>query len=254
MRTVIATTTFSKKLCLRARLALETTKKAAQLGLPIVVVDGGSCQELRVGIIEQGAMLVDEKEHGMGPSRRQAIREAAGVAGPDGTVLWMEPEKWTLISQVFHLEHEMENYAFAEDAPSSARADIVVPKRRSMASYPPIQQAAELLGNMYFAKATGHALDVWVGPRLIGPRALPYFLDYKGEYGDKWDSIFIPIVRAIADGLKVVGCEVGYVHSPGQTAEEEKDPDMDLKRLGQLQSLVPSFYAEARKLGLLKKQ
>ncbi len=226
----------------RARFALATVNKAAALGLSVIVVDGGSCEELRNGLVERGAILYSEKERGMGPSRRQAMQAAWNIVSPLGSVLWMEPEKWPLISQVFLIETAMKETG----------ADIVVPMRKSMTSYPPIQEAAERLGNMYFAKATGHELDVWIGPRLIGPNAMEFFLNYKGEYGDKWDSIFIPIVRAIAYGMKVVGVEVNYVHPPEQTAAEEADPGMDLKRLVQLDNLVPAIYTEARKLGLPK--
>ncbi len=242
MKTCIATTTFSTAFDLRAHMALEMVKRAVALGINVVVVDGGSHHELRSSLFDHGALLTDEKDCGMGPSRRQAINEAWNIVGPTGSVFWMEPEKWPLVDQIFLMKTAMEKTG----------ADIVVPARKSMESYPPIQQAAERLGNMYFAKVTGHWLDVWVGPRLIGPRAIRHFLDYNDDYGGKWDSIFIPIIRAIAAGLKVAGCDVNYVHPAEQTAAEEADPNMDLKRLKQLDNLVPSFYMEARKLGLLK--
>lgn len=240
----IATTTSYPNPSVRAKLALKMVKEAVTHGINVVVVDGGSAPEFRRNCLQLQAFIGDQEESGMGPGRRQCIRQASKMVGPTGAVLWMEPEKWPLISQVFLLEATMEETG----------ADIVVPTRKSMSFYPPIQRAAERLGNMYFAKATGHELDVWAGPRLIGPKAMPYFLDYKGEweYGDNWDSIFVPVVQAIAAGLKVIGCEVDYIHPAEQTADEGTDPEMDLKRLVQLQTLVPAIYAESRKLGLLK--
>ncbi|MBI4085265.1 MAG: hypothetical protein HY432_02035 [Candidatus Liptonbacteria bacterium] len=242
MKTVIATTTWYERQNVRAQLALKTAEEAGKKGLPMVVVDGGSYKEFAIDVTEQGAIFNINEGLSMGASRRQAISDAWDVAGPNGAVLWMEPEKWPLISQVFLMEAAMEN----------AGADIVVPARKTMEGYPAIQQAAERLGNMYFAKVTGHELDVWIGPRLIGPNAIQYFLDYRGEHGDRWDSIFVPIIRAIAAGLKVIGCETDYVHPAEQTAAEEAAPDMDLKRFHQLKNLVPGFYIEAKRLGLRK--
>lgn len=244
----IATTTFYPDAnSVRAQLAVKAAKEAAKHNIPFVVVDGESSgkflREISVGGMHNIFHGKNRDDGTFGLSRRRAIGEASEVsAAGKGAVFWMESEKWPIVPYIRDIVQTMEIVG----------ADIIVPARKSLESYPPIQRLAERLGNMYFGKATDHNLDVWIGPRLIGPRALPYFLDYKGEYGDKWDSIFIPIVRAIADGLIVIGKEVDYVHPPEQTAEEEKDPEMDLKRLGQLQNLVPAFYAEAKKLGLLK--
>lgn len=182
MKTVIGTTTYSQTLDLRARLAIETVKRARQFGLPVVVVDGGSCVDLRLSLKGEGAVLRNEKIRGMGSSRRQCIAEAWKFASPDGAVLWMEPEKWPLISQV----------GFIEGMMMATNADIIVPARKSLKSYPPLQALAEQLGNMYFAKATGHKLDVWIGPRLIGPRAIPHFLNYAGGVRRQMGQHFCP--------------------------------------------------------------
>lgn len=178
-----------------------------------------------------------QREKGMGSSRRQAILEASRFAG----VVWWTEEKPSLVQQLQIIGAKIKEEG----------ANIVVPTRKSLESYPEFQRKAEIVGNIAWRMATGSNLDMWSGPRLIDEKALPYFLDYKGEYGDRWDSIFIPVVRAIAARLKVRRCEVDYVHSSEQTAEEEADPLMnERRRIEQLWNLVPAIEAEAVKLGL----
>ncbi len=238
--TVLATTTFSKSYDLRARLAVQTMEEARRYGYRIVVVDGGSDEKFRRDMRSRGAVLLDETERGMGPSRRQALRAARNLIGSEGIIAWLEPEKWPLVSELWKVLGPVR----------LGYADFVQPSRQSLNSYPPYQQEAERRGNFAFLQATGLDLDVWFGPRIIGPRALPFWLDYQGEYGDKWESVMIPILRAAAAGLRILGEEVHYVHPPEQTAAEVGDEEMDRKRDEQLESIVAALRQEAAKLGL----
>jgi len=238
----VATTTFYRSVDdLRMKLALRTIKEAYENEYPIVVVDGGSPDEVCRQFHEQGAYLYHQEKPGMGASRRQAIAEAARLVNNDEVVIWMEPEKYTLVSE------------FPKIVPLvlNGQVDLVVPARKTMASYPPEQQSAELFGNLAFAYLTCYNFDVWFGPRAMNQRAAQYFLDYQGEYGDKWDSIFIPLLRMVRDGLSLASIEVDYIHPQEQTAAESSF-DFLVKRLDQLANLVPSMGQEARKLGLIR--
>jgi hypothetical protein len=177
----------------------------------------------------------------MGRSRRQAVQAASDIAGDDGLVLWMEPEKYTLVGEIEKMV----------DALTAAEADVAVSDRGPLDSYPLEQRLAEPLGNLAFELITGHKLDMWSGPRLMNSLAVLHFLAYVGEYGDKWDAIFIPVIRMIAHGLKVVSAPVNYVHPPEQTLAEGT-ADMVVKRVIQLHNLVPAMYDEAAKLGILR--
>ncbi|MDO8500060.1 MAG: hypothetical protein Q7S66_05425 [bacterium] len=239
MKAVIATTTFFKKVDeIRATLALRTIKKAISYGYPIVVVDGGSPMELRNRFVAEGAALFEEKTQGMGPSRRQAMAEASKLANNDGCVIWMEPEKHTLIPELYKTVEPI----FRKEA------DLVIPKRMSLASYPKEQELAELMGNLAFYYITKHGLDPWFGPRVANQRALQFFLEYKGDYGDRWDSIFIPVLRAITAKLKVVNIEVSYAHPTEQATEESGDIPFLIKRIEQLLNIVPALKTEWQKL------
>ena len=124
---------------------------------------------------------------------------------------------------------------------------MVIPPREPLSSSPPEQELAERLGNLAFEYLTGKNLDMWFGVRAMNGRVLSHFLAYRGEYGDRWDSIFIPVLRAIRDGLVIASVPVNYVHPTEQTREEVGDIIMLKKRIDQLMNLVPSLEAECRK-------
>lgn len=240
---VIATTTFTKDSTdTRARQAIRTVQEAQTHSFPIVVVDGGSPVDFRQELQSLGAILLDEQERGMGPSRRQALREAGRIAGPNGVTIWVEPEKYTLVAEL----HKVAAPIF------SGQADCVVPSRTNLglSSYPPEQVHAELLGNQAFAYISGQSLDAWFGPFGCNELALQYFLNYQGEYGDKWDSIFIPRLRLIKDQKRVMGVPVNYTHPHEQTVQERGNLDFLIKRIEQLMNLVPALRTEGQKLEL----
>ena len=233
---VVATATFSKTYDLRAQLAVKTARACMEHGYALIVVDGGSPRDF---LEDLGTKHVFAQAlPGMGPSRRQAMKAAGKIAGPDGLVLWMEPEKYTLVSEIEAICVGM----------MGVGADLAVPDRGPLDSYPLAQRLAEPLGNIAFERITGVKLDMWSGPRMMNAAALQYFLAYEGEYGDKWDSIFIPVLRVMWAGLKVVSVPINYVHPPEQTQSEEESLAMVMKRIDQL-GLVLSMAKEAERLG-----
>ncbi|MBU2638681.1 MAG: hypothetical protein KJ955_06935 [Nanoarchaeota archaeon] len=238
--TAIATTTFykpgSENDAMRAELAKSTIRKATDLGYGVVVVDGGSSDELLREFERYGAQVFLEKSMNMGQSRRHAIERARNLGRE--VVAWTEPEKDSYIPEL---------YKTVEAVILGHGADIVVPRRHSLESYPVVQQHAEQLGNSFWKELTGHDLDVWVGPRTFTRDAAEYFLNYNGEYGDKWDSIFIPVMDAIIDGKNVKSVTIEYTHPRQQTALEEHDLTLYWKRLEQLQNLLGALEKHWKK-------
>lgn len=240
---VIATTTFYMSMDdVRAKLALETARAAKTFGYPLVVVDGGSPEDFKNELQRWDALALDETSRGMGAGRRQALAEAAKLAGQNGVVIWMEPEKWMLVRCL--------NKAAGPILDNEA--DLVIPARESLESYPPEQAYAELMGNLAIKYLLGQWYDFWFGPFVANRRALHFFLEYRGKYGDKWDSIHIPRLHVIKAGLRLASVEVNYIHPSEQTAEETGNMDFFAKRLDQLQNMVPAFRKEAELLGLYK--
>jgi hypothetical protein len=237
---VVATTTFSKTYDLRARLAVKLAKACTEHDYPVVVVDGGSDPEFLNDLRDGEAIIYHEAPPGgMGPGRRQAMAMAGeftqALFGLAGLVFWTEPEKYTIVPEIQKIYEEL----------MLSGADIAIPDRGSLSTYPRAQQIAENLGNKVFREMTNHALDMWSGPRLVNLAALQYFMEYEGEYGDKWDAIFVPVIRAIAGGLEVVSVLIDYVHPPEQTLAEDT-VEMAVKRIIQLDNLLPAIIEETK--------
>ena len=245
-RILVATTTrYDDTHEIRARLALRMVQAARTLGIRVVTVDSSPNPRMKECLAGNGAEVIRETEGAtMGAGRRQALAYVKNLAAPDDAIVWMDPEKAPLIQ-------------FLEEICLpilSSTADIVVPGRseEGLASYPAVQAAYERCGNASFALLTRRALDVWFGPRAMNRAGVEEFLAYAGEYGDRWDSIFIPVVRALKHGLRVGPCVVEYHHPAEQTAAESRDLRLGLlKRLDQLHSLVTALYKEAVALGFV---
>ncbi len=221
---------------LRSEIAKSTVRRATNLGYEIIIVDSGSSDELLKDFERYGAKIFSQQKKGMGSGRRQAIKEALDTKKE--VIVWTEPEKENYISEIVKTAKPIiEGYA-----------DLVVPKRKSLKSYPTAQQYAELLGNSFWKRLTGYDLDMWFGPRTWKKELSPYFLGYSGEYGDKWDSIFIPVIDAIFDEKKVISVEVKYTHPPKQTEIEEHDLNFYTKRIEQLSNLLNALETHWKKL------
>ena len=248
---VIATTTFYKNLAdVRFELALRTLRNLANAGYDVVVYDG-SAQSIRDAIKScgQSILLFDEPPgSSMGHTRRLAIAKAAAVAGSNGIIGWIEPEK----DFATFIQACVAPILRARDGLPGA-CHIVVPSRSDkLASYQEFQRYAELFGNGVFRYILGTPIDAWIGPRFFGAEDKYWFTEYRGEYGDRWDSIFIPLLRAHAAGMVLGSVEVDFAYPPEQAAAEDI-LEIYIRRLEQL-SLVPILAQEALRLGIIEKR
>jgi len=240
---VIATTVFLKERgAVRETLSFKMVEEVLKLKYKIVVVYKGKENDFIKSLKDLGVVVKEETGVGMGQSRRQALAEASQLIGKDGVVVWTEPEKHPFIKFIPRLAERIKN----------GEADLVVPMRNKLDSYPKEQQEEENLLNLLFEKVLKRKkADLSFGPRLMGEEALSYFLNYEGEYGDKWDSIFIPILRVKKAGLKIHYEGVPYIHPEEQTGEEEGDLSVFMKRIEQFYNLATPFYEEGKKIGLI---
>ena len=234
---------------LRAKLAERTIKKAVDMGYKMIVVDGNSEDWFLKSIEGCGADIYPQQTKGIGSGRREVIQYAYNFNTP--VISWMEPEKEDYVKEIIKTAKPI----------LEGKVDLVIPDRRIIVSgkyflpnYPTSQQNEELFGNDCWRELTGTDLDVWCGPRTWKRELSDYFLKYNGKnlsyltkdnreisYGDNWDSIFIPVMQAILDRKKVRGVQVNYVHPKEQTALEEGNYGFTIKRLDQLNNLVPTF-------------
>jgi hypothetical protein len=241
---VIATTTmYSSLIEPRAKLALLTIRAAVKAGYKMVVVDSSPAEVAEAFSNEGAAVLSQDRKQSMGVCVRKGIQIASELAGTEGVVVRMEPEKFSLIDCLPHLSADLE----------PGKNDIVIPGRKNMKSYPVFQQYAEAMGNLFFRKVAGIPVeaDLWFGPRVFLSHVSNYFLDYRGDYGDVWDAIFIPVLRALSNGIHLSAVQVDYVYPEEQRLEEDGNLYYYEKRVKQLVFLTEALKAEAQKLGIV---
>lgn len=237
-RAVLVTTTFFKPpQDLRFGLAVKTVDAARACGYPIVVVDGSPDPQIREILTQHGALVIEQTEAGMGKSRRQAIGAGIDQYRDADVIVWLEPEKHTLVGLLGPCIQPVADGTF----------DLVIPYRKSLESYPPYQAVSERLANAALAALTGRPdLDLYIGPRVMSRAvAEQHFLGYDGKYSDQWESIFIPVLKALKTGERVGSVEVDYVHPPEQTAAETGDVEMDGKRDRQRTLIVANMARAA---------
>ncbi len=105
------------------------------------------------------------------------------------------------------------------------------------------------LGALAFRYLTGIDCDFTFGPTILSQRAVEYYLDYKSQHGDLWDSIHCPKIRIIHDGLPWTSIPINYQHPKEQT-QAETGMDLFLKRIQQVDQLIHAFTDEINSLGM----
>lgn len=223
----------------RAECILKTIEEATTHGYPIVTIDGGSPKDFVQELRRLGAQVFSQQEPGMGNARRQALRQARELAPNGHAIIWMEPEKYTLIRELSDPVRTL----------TEGNYDLVMLRRNSLDSYPPEQAMAYQLIALATKYLTGIDSDFGWGPTLMSAGAVEYYLSYESRYGDLWDGIHCPKLQIIHDGLPWTILPVDYRHPPEQTAAET---GMGLfhKRILQVDQLVKAITGEVERLGM----
>jgi hypothetical protein len=227
MNIVIATTTAypsGAENSLRADLALQFIKKCIEKQYPLVVVDNSSSESFLQQLKDIFPSYLSQTTPGFGKGKREAIAKAVKQAD---IIVLTEPEKISLLNFIQEITEPIQNNS----------ADLVIPRRKSVTSYPLFQQKTEQLLNEVWRNITKTDLDISIGPRVFRKDIAEFFLDYNGKFGDRWESIFLPVIDAIRAKKRVKDVEIEYLHPAEQTAQEEGNIEFDLKRLDQLNSL-----------------
>ncbi len=220
----------------RGDLSVQSASEARSLGITVFAVDGGSDAHYKRALKEQAVQSFPQVGKSLGAARREAIRHALDAGFK--VLVYTELEKVRLISEIPKFGQYIHE----------GMTSLVMPARQDLNSYPELQRHAEILGNAFWHKLTGLKLDMWFGPRVFGPEVAEYFLSYQGEYGDNWDSIIIPVVRAMAAGERIASVPSAYTHPESQRNIEEGTFEYLKKRLTQLSTLTSAIEIEWRRL------
>jgi glycosyltransferase involved in cell wall biosynthesis len=222
----------------RADLALEGVRKATGLGYKVIVVDSGSSDRFLEDVEKSGAELHVDFSLNMCGQRNYAMQKA--FENGRQVTAWTEPEKISY----------MESIVKTAEPILRGEADIVVPRRISLESYPSFQKNIEPIGNGFFEALTGLNRDMWFGPKTWGRESAHHFLDYDESYGQMWQSIFLPILDAIHEGKVVDEVKVDFTYPNQQKEIEEGGLAFYKKRIDQLQqitSALEQYWTEIRK-------
>lgn len=217
----------------RAMLAVRMITSARHAGYDVLALDAESEPTLLDGIRKTGTHIVDQTGEGMGVARREAFAAAESNFPNSDTFIWLEPEKATMIQ---HLQAAARHIA--------SGTDFVFFNRRSLESYPPEQAHAYALVRLAAQYILKLDLDFMFGPFAMSRAMIPHFVNYDGKYGDKWDSIHIPKLRAIRGGVSYKVMEIDYTHPREQTVVETGDMDLFMKRIEQAHLVAAAMCKE----------
>lgn len=180
---------------LRKSLATQFAQRTIDEGYHLTVVDGGTDDGRFIEDLKRlGVDAHPETQHGLGPSRREALDYAflwaKGAKAP--YLCWSEPEKANFVGCVDRLIQKMED----------GDASLVVPARKSMAEYPIAQQHSEAFGNQLHTDAgyvdvSGRPLDTFFGPKIWRREVTPFFRVFGVARAEiAWELVRMRMERA----------------------------------------------------------
>jgi len=222
----------------RTKVFLDTATKLADTGLPLIVVFIETQQDVLDKSKELGLMLCLQQSVGMGNIRREAMLAALNACPNAKYLCWLEPEKPGMVRFIKPMYAKMEQ----------EQSVLGMFNRIAMSSYPPEQAHYYLFCRAVATQLIGFDLDYAFGPMMVARLRASYFLEYRGEYGDKWDSILIPRLRIINKGAGISVMSVDFQNDQRMTQAESGNPAIVLKRLEQFNNVIPSLISEWQRL------
>lgn len=232
----------------RFGLGRKLVVKANGAGHTALIVEGSLMDIPAYAYRGEGAIVVSETSHGIGPSRRQLFTAAGDLPSSIRAFLWTEIEKEGLIQFMPVIAEPL----LADEA------DIVMLQRKSLESYPAFRAETESIADRIFQEVTG----IWNASPMFGPvafnrRALPLFANCNPKvlFGG-YDTYIqhVPSIYAKTRGLRVAVVTVDFIYPPEQKAEEESTltEAMRMKRLSQLRECTTNYVLAAREVGFIK--
>jgi len=225
----------------RTEVFLDMAREMGSVGLSLITVYTETHDRVLDTIRRLGVIIVKQQSVSMGNIRREALIAALSHFPRARYLCWLEPEKPNLVQFIVPMARQMEQ----------EQSVLGIFNRADMASYPPEQAYYYLFCRAVATHLVGFDVDYAFGPMIVTRSAIPYFLKYQGEYGDKWDSIFVPRLRIIKDGLTVSVLPIYFQNDRRMTQVEVGNPTIILKRLEQLNIVIPSLIAEWQQLNAI---
>lgn len=227
--TVIATTTYyrhSKSDQLRAKFAKKMFLNARQSGYTVICYDGGSERNILNRLRKTGAKIYTAKNISRADGIRKAIKNA--LQTKKHIIALLEPEKFSYIKEL-HL---------TAIPIIRKECDVVIPQRKSLKSYPVMQQHTETFINMFWERVTGTQFDVTFGPRTFAAAGADYFLNYRCK---EWDILYAPLIHMLKNGFRIKSVPVNFSYPPEQRKIEENSIAFYMKRFHQAEVIIKAL-------------
>lgn len=222
----------------RAEVFIDTALALRKERIPLVAIYTHCTDTYLRTMRSIGVVTVEQKTTGMGRIRRSAIKAGLSTFPRATHCLWLEPEKPDIVRFARPLVDKMVREA----------AVLGLFNRVLMTSYPQEQACGYLFCRAVASAFLHQDVDYAFGPFIATREGSSNLLSYHGEYGDRWECFFIPRLRTLMSDSRVSFLRIDFVNDPRMTKAESGDSTMILKRLEQLNNIVPSLVAEYKKL------
>ncbi len=222
----------------RAGPAYNSLRKLSSFGYNVFIIDGGSDEEVLCNFQKTGAKIREQDPNlpGIGNATLQTLQ--FGLETNAKYFGLVELEKTSMISK----------FPYLFDRLAGLNYDFLIPYRKSLSSLEENQAHYEDWGNSWWWSFTGLDLDSLNGTRLFTRENANYFLEHNmTRYGNRWEILFVPLLKAYIDGKKIDIAKVDYRHPKKQKNDESKRKEMHLKRAEQHSALTKAemcFYKD----------
>ena len=218
----------------RVGIFLNTIDNIVKAGISCVVLYVDTEDSLVSRIADKGITIREHATKGYGNNRREAMRFAAETFPNSQYLCCIEPEKTDMVRFVLPMLTYLQKNNFK----------LGLFNRTDMESYPEDQKYYYLYLRSAISSLLKFDLDYAFGPVVFHRDVLPYFLEYKSEHGDLWDSILAPRLRIIKDGHPYGIMDIDFQNDPRMTEVESAHSDMIRKRFDQVNNVGPSALRE----------
>lgn len=219
---------------IRSDVFVDTLNKISEAQLPFLVLHIDTQRSLLKKIEASGGVSVKQRGAGMGVVRREALATALAQFPKSEYFFWIEPEKPDMIRFITEIH----------DLMVTEKTALGLFLRTNLASYPPEQAHYYGLCRSVASQLMGFDIDYGFGPMVISRAVVPYFLNYQSAHGDLWDSILVPRLRIIRNKFRVSQLPIDFKNDQRMTSIESGNPQIVLKRLEQLNNVIPSLINE----------
>jgi hypothetical protein len=237
----------------RRGLFLKTVEKLAELdatdpgAYPLIVTDTSpehDALKADVGKLFPSAVVLDGRDNpGIGPQTLTSVGWAYDFGAE--RVLRIDPEKYGLAEH-----HILDQVVTALDEDQSDIICIGRSPDEGFASLPWYQQITERVMSRALA-SLGLPEDTASGIRAFNRTGMALLLDFDlGKHGRQWEYLWMPLLDARFNGVRVGTLFLPFVHPVEMTLAEEGNDDFDRKRDNQAALIIPKVVAYAASLGI----